>query len=85
MSSAEDAAPAVPLRNSGVARRFASGPNVLTKRDTLVGKIEDVPSPAIEAPTESITMLEAAMVMEIPASNTNKLRNKTRFSFKNLK
>ncbi len=51
MSQVVRAAPSVPEMNSGVARRVAVAPKVLVKRAIFVGKIEDVPKPAIDAPS----------------------------------
>jgi hypothetical protein len=45
------AAPMMPAMNSGAALRVASGPKIRVKRTMFVGKIADVPSPAIAAPT----------------------------------
>lgn len=56
MSQVVNVAPSVPQIKNGIARRLADAPKVLVKRDILVGKTEDVPNPAIEAPTLKTNM-----------------------------
>ena len=50
MSQVTTVAPRVPAMKSGVARRMASEPKVFEKRDTFVGKTDDVPMPQRDAP-----------------------------------
>ena len=78
-------APKVPQIKNGVARRLAEAPKVLVKRDMLVGKTDEVPKPAIDAPTLKSQTLFAESKIPIPSKISRRLRKSILFSFKNLK
>lgn len=67
---------------SGVARLVAAAPKVLLKRDKFVGKTEDVPKPAIDAPTLKNKMSRAKSITIVPSRIVSKLKNSNLFSFK---
>lgn len=57
MSCVTSAEPSVPETNNGVARLVAELPKVSVKRAIFVGKIEEVPSPAMDAPATIVQKL----------------------------
>ena len=70
---------------NGVARREADAPKVLVKRDILVGKIDDVPKPAIDAPTLKSQTFFAESKIIIPSKIVKRLNINTLFSFRKRK
>ena len=62
-----DAEPQIPDMNNGVARRVAAGPNIFANRTMFVGKIADVPSPAIAAPI--VAKPSPTTIRKIPVSS----------------
>src|SRR5215204_855565 len=70
---------------NGVARREADAPKVFVKRDILVGKTDEVPKPAIDAPTLKSQTLRAESKIPMPSRISRRPRKSIRFSFKNLK
>lgn len=78
-----NAAPSVPQMKSGVARLVAAAPKVLLKRDKFVGKTEDVPKPAIDAPTLKNKMSRAKIITIVPSKIVSKFKNSSLFSFRN--
>ena len=67
---------------SGVARLVAAEPKVLLKRDKLVGNIDEVPKPAIDAPTLKNQTSFAKRMMTVPHKTVSKFRNSNLFSLK---
>ena len=82
MSQVVKAAPRVPQIKSGVARLVAAAPKVRLKRDKLVGKIDDVPKPAMAAPTLKNKMSPAKSIMTVPSKTVSKFSSSNLFSFK---
>lgn len=70
---------------SGVARLVAAEPKVLLKRDKLVGKIDDVPKPATDAPTLKNQTSSATSIMIVPNKTVSKFKSSNLFSFKKRK
>ena len=79
------AAPKVPQMKKGVARREADAPKVLVKRDIFVGKTDEVPNPAIAAPTLKSQTFRAESKIPIPSRIVERLRKSILFSFKKRK
>ena len=83
MSQVVKAAPSVPQIKSGVARRVADAPKIFVKRERFVGKIEDVPNPAIAAPMLKSQTFAARSKMLIPSKIVSRFKKSILISFKN--
>ena len=83
MSQVVKAAPSVPQIKSGIARRVADAPKIFVNRERLVGKIEAVPNPAIDAPMLKSQTFPAKSKTLIPSKIVSKFKKSILFSFKN--
>src|SRR5215204_5423949 len=70
---------------NGVMRREAEAPNIFVKRDILVGKTDEVPKPAIDAPTLKSQTFRAESKITIPSKIIKRPRKSILFSFKKRK
>src|SRR6188768_2299047 len=85
MSHVEAAAPSVPQMKKGAERREAAGPKVFEKRETLAGKIHDVPNPAMPAPIPKNSSELATTVITTPARTVIKPSISILFSLRKRK